>query len=401
MKVTRILRILIVAALALLLMAAAGCSGSGSSGSTGGAATGTAAAGAPLKVGAILSLTGSYAGIGASEKKALELEVKAINDAGGINGRKIDLVIADDGTDAAKAQAAATKLIDQDKVIAIIGASGTGQTMAMVSDVQRAAIPVVSMAGGSAITEKIIPEVFQVPWPNRIVVPFVLADIKKQGITKIGRISDTSGYGKDGFAVIKKDAGAAGITIVAEETFNPGDTDMTAQLTKLKNSGAQAILLWTAGKEGAIVMKNRDQLKLTLPFFGGSGQARKEFIAGSGTAAEGFRLGTGKELVPAAWGSAPNATVEADFVKRYKATYGTDIDIFAGHAYDAIHVVSDAAKKVSGEFTPAALRDAIEKTAGLVGVGGTYTFSPTDHNGLTEKDLQVYVIKNGAFTVAR
>jgi branched-chain amino acid transport system substrate-binding protein len=273
--------------------------------------------------------------------------------------------------------------------------------MAMAPDIQRAGIPVVSMAGGSAITAKIISQLFQVPWPNRLVVPFVLADMKKQGVSKVALLTDSSGYGKDGLAVIQKSAGPAGLTIVAAETFNPGDTDMTAQLTKLKNSGADAVLLWTAGKEGATVLKNRAALKMTQPFYGGSGQARKEFIAGAGADAEGFRFGTGKELVPEAWGTAPNAAVEAEFAKAYKAAYGTDIDIFAGHAYDAFAITAAAIKSVAGELTPAALRDAIEKTAGLVGVGGTFTFSPTDHNGLTDKDLQVYTVKDGTFVIAK
>ena len=91
-------------------------------------------------------------------------------------------------------------------------------------------------------------------------------------------ISDSGGYGKDGHAIIVESAKAAGIELVADETFNPGDTDMTAQLTKIKGSGAQAIIMWTAGKEAAIVAKNREQLKLDLPVYGGSGIARKEFI---------------------------------------------------------------------------------------------------------------------------
>jgi branched-chain amino acid transport system substrate-binding protein len=355
----------------------------------------------PIKVGAVLSLTGSYAGIGASEKNALDLEVAKINAAGGINGRPIELVIADDGTDAAKAQAATTKLIDQDKVVAILGASGTGQTMAMRPDIERAGIPNLSMAGGSAITEKISPQVFQIPWPNRIVVPFVLAAIKKAGLTKIGVLTDSGGYGKDGLAVIKTDAPKAGLTIVGEQSFNLGDTDMTPQLTKLKDSGAQAILLWTAGKEGATVLKNRDQLKMTQPFFGGSGQGRKEFLSGAGSAANGFTFGTGKMLVPAAYAGAPNQAVVEDFAARYKAAYNSDIDIFAGHAYDAIHLFENAAKSVTGTLDGPALRDAIEKTAGFVGVGGTFTFSPTDHNGLTDKDLQIYQAKDGQFVIVK
>jgi branched-chain amino acid transport system substrate-binding protein len=407
MKVTRLVRAATAAVLAMVLISMlAGCSG-GPTSSGGSAANGSAsgsssagASGQPIKVGAVLSLTGSYAGIGASEKKALDLEVAKINAAGGINGRPIDLVIADDGTDAAKAQAATTKLIDQDKVVAVIGASGTGQTMARRSDLERAGIPNLSLAGGSAVTDKISTQVFQIPWPNRIVVPFVLADMKKRGITKIGVLTDSSGYGKDGLAVIKADAPKAGITIVGEQTFNLGDTDMTAQLTKLR-TGTQAILLWTAGMEGATVVKNRDQLQMSQLLFGGSGQARKEFLAGAGAAANGFTFGTGKMLVPAAYAGAPNQAVVEDFAKRYKAAYNADIDIFAGHAYDAIHLFENAAKGVSGTLDATTLRDTIEKTSGFVGVGGTFTFSPTDHNGLTDKDLQIYQAKDGTFVIAK
>jgi branched-chain amino acid transport system substrate-binding protein len=385
--------IVLVSAAAMVAVAIAGCGGETRT-SPGASAGGVKE---PIKVGAVLSLTGSYAGLGASEKKALDLEVKKINEAGGINGRPIELVIADDGTDAAKAQAATTKLIDQDKVVAVLGASGTGQTMAMRADVERAGVANVSLAGGSAITEKVSTQVFQVPWPNRIVVPCVLKSMKAAGLTRIGVLSDTGGYGKDGLAVIKAQAPNAGLQLVGEQTFNLGDTDMTAQLTKLKNSNPQAILLWTAGKEGATVLKNRETLKMTTPFYGGSGQARQEFLKGAGAAAEGFIFGTGKMLVPATWGTEPNKAVEDEFVTRYKAAYGTDIDIFAGHAFDGINIVADAAKKVSGEVTAQALRDAIEKTSGLVLIGGTYTFSPTDHNGLTEKDLWMFKVTDGVF----
>ncbi len=169
-----------------------------------------------IKIGAIVSLTGTYAGLGAPEQKALEMEVKRINDAGGINGKQIELIIEDDATDEAKAVAAASKLIDQDKVVAIIGATGTGQTMAVRGDVNKAAIPQVSMAGGSAITANFDPLVFQTPWSNNLVIPFELAYMNKQGIKKIAVISDTGGFGKDGLAVLQAEAPKAGIEIVEQ-----------------------------------------------------------------------------------------------------------------------------------------------------------------------------------------
>ena len=196
--------VLVAALAAALAVALVGCSA--------GTANKTAekASTEPIKIGVIVSLTGTNAGLGDPEKKTIEMEVKRINDAGGINGRPIETIFEDDGTDEAKAVAAASKLIEQDKVVAIIGASGTGQSMAVRSEIDRAGIPQLSMAGGSAITAKLDPLVFQTPWSNTLVVPYTLDYLKKQGITKIGVISDTGGFGKDGAAVIASDAPAAG-----------------------------------------------------------------------------------------------------------------------------------------------------------------------------------------------
>lgn len=354
----------------------------------------------PVKVGAILSLTGTYAGLGASEKNALELEVKRINDAGGIAGRPIELVIEDDATDEAKAVAAAAKLIEQDEVVALIGATGTGQSMAIRGDVQRAGVAQVSMAGGTVITKEFDEHVFQTPWSNTIVVPAVLDRMKADGHTKVALISDTGGYGKDGKAVIEASVDAAGIELVANETFNPGDTDFTAQLTKAKSSGADSVLLWTAGKEGAVIVKQANDLGLTLPWYGGSGQARREFAEGAGDAAEGFVFVTGKSLVPSTWGEGTEQfAAVSDFAERYEAAYGESPDIFAGHAFDAISIVADALGRAPGA-DGAELRDAVEAVNGLVGFGGTFGFTATDHNGLTADDLAVYVISGGEWKPA-
>lgn len=356
----------------------------------------------PIKIGAIVSLTGTYAGLGEPEKKTIEMEVARINAAGGINGRQIEVIIEDDATDEAKAVAAATKLIEQDKVIAIIGATGTGQTMAVRGDIDRAAIPQVSMAGGTVITSQFDPLVFQTPWSNTIVVPFTLKALKDQGITKIGVITDTGGFGKDGKAVLEAEATKVGVTIVVNETFNPGDADMTAQVTKVKNSDAEALVMWTAGKEASIVLKNAKDLGVTVPVWGSHGNARKEFIEGSGGAADGVQFAAGKILVPEAYGTdSEEYKVATDFITRYTSATGEAPNTFAGHAYDAINLIAEAAGRVEGELTPAALRDEIEKTAAMVGIGGTFTFAPDNHNGLTENDLTLYKVEKGEFTLAK
>jgi branched-chain amino acid transport system substrate-binding protein len=354
----------------------------------------------PIKIGAIVSLTGTYAGLGDPEKKTIEMEVARINEAGGINGRDVQVIFEDDGTDEAKAVAAASKLIEQDGVIAIIGATGTGQTMAVRGDVDRAGIPQVSMAGGTVITGTFDPLVFATPWSNTIVAPYTLEAMKAAGITKIGLISDSGGFGKDGRAVVQAEAPKAGIEIVSDQTFNPGDTDMTAQLTKIKGSDAQALLVWTAGKEAATVLKNAADLGLDMPAYGSHGNARKELIDGAGPAAEGFRFAAGKILIPEAYGTDTEAyKVATDFIERYQTAYNAAPSTFAGHAYDALYLITNAAGRVQGDLTPAALRDEIEKTAGFVGIGGTFNLSDKDHNGLTTDDLTFYEVKDGAWVL--
>lgn len=376
---------------ALVLSAAVGCAGPA-------AETQEAGSTDTHKIGAVLSLTGTYAALGASAKDAIDLEVGRINAAGGVNGRQLEVIIEDDGTDEAKAVAAATKLIDQDGVVAIIGASGTGQSMAMRSEIQRAGVSQVSLAGGSAIMASFEPLVFQTPWPNALVVPFVLDAMKARGATRVALISDTGGYGKDGRDVILGAVGPAGIEIVSDQTFNPGDTDMSAQLTKIKGDDADALLIWNAGKEAAIIVNSASELGIDLPMFGGSGQARLEFIEGGGEAAEGFIFGTGKSLVPENWpeGSEQRDAM-TDFASRYEQTYGEPPDIFAGHAYDAIVILEDALRRAGENPGPTEVREAIEGTSGLPGFGGTFSFSATDHNGLTADDLALYEVRSGAW----
>ncbi len=387
-----LIRSLAAASLAGVLLIAGGCAGSQPA---------TPSSTEPVKVGAILSLTGPYAALGASEKNALELEEKRINDAGGIAGRKVEIIIEDDATDEAKAVAAASKLIDQDGVVAILGATGTGQSMAVRNEVDRAGIPQISMAGGTAITAKFDPQVFQTPWSNTIVVPFVIDAIAADGHSKMGVLSDSGGYGKDGRAVILEAAPKAGVTVVADETFNPGDTDFSAQLTKLKNSGADSILIWTAGKEGAAIVKAAKDLGISAPLYGGSGQAKLEFAKGAGSAAEGFVFGTGKSLVPSNWGTGtPEFEVVDGFSKRYEAAYGEQPDIFAGHAFDALAILQDALTRTDGDADPAKLTKAVEDTKGLIGFGGAFTFSEKNHNGLTAADLALYRIVNGVWETA-
>jgi branched-chain amino acid transport system substrate-binding protein len=139
-----------------------------------------------------------------------------------------------------------------------------------------------------------------------------------------------------------------------------------------------------------------------VPFFGGSGQARVEFIEGAGPAAEGFVFGTGKSLLAENWESGSDAfETVSDFSARYNDAYGQDPDIFAGHAFDALSILVNAIKTAGPDADSATLRDAIESTSELIGYGGTFTYSQTDHNGLSTEDLALYRVSGGAWGPAK
>jgi branched-chain amino acid transport system substrate-binding protein len=273
--------------------------------------------------------------------------------------------------------------------------------MAMRADIVRAGTPQVSIAGGTVITADFSEWVFQTPWSNSLVVPFTMAYLADQGVTKIALITDTGGFGADGLAVLEAEAPKAGITIVESQTFNAGDTDMTAQLTKIKASDAEAVVVWNAGKEAAIVAKNTAQLNIDLPLYGGHGNARTEFIEGAGAAAEGFRFAAGKVLVPEAYGTGtPGYHVATEFIERYTERYGKSPDTFAGHAYDGLYLIVEAMRRLDEGFSAQDLRAEIERTSGYVGIGGTFTFSATDHNGMAASDLVMYEVRDGAWVLA-
>lgn len=178
---------------------------------------------------------------------------------------------------------------------------------------------------------------------------------------------------------------------------------MTSQITKIRSESPDAILLWAAGAEAATVLKNNASLGGSdpLPVWGGPGNARIELIEGAGAAADGFTFSAGKILLPEAYGEGTEEyAVATGFIERFTDAYSTPPDIFAGHAYDAFHIIIEAMKRLDEGFTSAELRDEIERTEGLIGVGGVFTFGPDDHNGLSASDMTLYRVRDGKWTLA-
>jgi len=355
----------------------------------------------PIRVGAFLSVTGPAAFLGDPELKTLELYVERLNAEGGVLGRKLQLVAYDDAGDAEKARTFAKRLLEQDKVDLIVGGSTTGTTMAVVPMVEQAGVPFVSLAGAVGIVEPAKKWVFKTPHTDRMACEKIFVDLQSRKISKVALISGSGGFDKSMRGECLKVAPKYGIEFVADETYGATDTDMTAQLTKIKSSGAQAVLNAGFGQGPAIVTRNYRQVGLTLPLYQSHGVASKEYIKLSGPAADGVRLPAAALLVadqlPAGDAQKP---VVVGYGKAFADKYKADVSTFGGHAYDGLMLAVNAVK-AAGSTDKAKVRDALEATKGYVGTGGLVNMSATDHMGLDLSAFRMLEVKNGTWSLVQ
>lgn len=362
----------------------------------------TAPALADLKIGASLSETGPAAFLGDPEAKTLKMLVEQINADGGINGEQVQLIAYDDGGDANKAKTFATRLVEDDEVIAVIGGTTTGTTMAMIPVFEDAEIPFISLAGAVDIISPVKPFVFKTPHTDKMACAKIFEDMKTRDIHKIGMISGSDGFGKSMHAQCKSIAGDYGIEIAADETYGPQDADMTPQLTNIKSQGVDAILNPGMGQGPAIVTRNVKQLGLDLPLYESHGVASKQFIELAGTdAAEGVRLPAAALLVADKLADDDaQKPVVTGYRDAYKAATGDEVSTFGGHAYDAMMILKAAIER-AGDADPVAIRDQIEATQGYVGTGGVVNMSAEDHLGLGLDAFRMLEIKGGDWTIVQ
>ena len=366
------------------------------------AAMAAAQAQEPIRIGSFLSVTGPAAFLGDPEQKTLELYVEKINAAGGVLGRKLALTVYDSGGDAEKARTFAKRLIEQDKVDLIVGGSTTGETMAVVPLVEQAQIPFISLAGAVVIVEPVKKWVFKTPHSDRQACERIFVDMKARGTTKIALITGPGGFDKSMRGQCMGVAKNYGIEILADESYGAGDTDMTAQLSKIKNTaGVQAVLNCGFGQGPAIVTKNYKQLGIAAPLYQSHGVASKGYIQLAGDAAEGVRLPAAALLVAETLpDSDPQKKVVLGYKREYESRYKSDVSTFGGHAYDGLMIAVEALKK-AGSTDKAKVRDAIESVRGLMGTAGQFNFSATDHVGLDVAGFRMLEIRNGDWTLAK
>jgi branched-chain amino acid transport system substrate-binding protein len=362
--------------------------------------TGLNAAAQDIKIGSVLSATGPASFLGAPEDKTLHMYVDKINADGGLLGKKLQLVVYDDGGDPNKARTFATRLVEEDKVTVMVGGTTTGTTLAMIPIFEDAQIPFISLAGAVEIVDPVRKYVFKTPHTDRMACEKIFEDLKSRGLTKIGMISGTDAFGKSMHEQCLKVVGNYGITILAGESYGAQDSDMTPQLTNIKNkAGVQAVVNPGFGQGPAIVTRNYKQLGITLPLYESHGVASKGYIDLAGPAAEGVRLPAAALLVAEQLpDNDSQKPVVVAYKKSYEAATGQQVSTFGGHAYDGLFILVDAIKR-AGSADSNRIRDEIEKTSGFVGTGGIVNMSPTDHLGLNLSAFRMLEIKNGNWSL--
>lgn len=361
-----------------------------------------AAAGEPYRVGAMLDVTGGASFLGKPEHNAVILAIEEANEAGGIRGRQVELVFEDSKSTETDTVHAARKLINQGRVLALIGPSRTGGAMAAIPIVTEAEVPLLAPVSGVGVVEPVAERrwVFRPGQGGDLSVAKVLDYAKRAGWEKLGILYSADAYGEDGRDNLRRLAAEAGIALDQEESFPATATDLKPQLAKLNAAGLDAVFMHGLGAPSVIVYRNARELDLDLPIISGHGQANSAFRDAVGDAVVGQPIVGAPVLV---WNELPDShpqkKVSEAFVTRYTEKYGTAPDMFAGVAYDAANMVIEAIRQTDGER--AQIRDWLENgVKDYVGVTGVFTFSPQDHAGLSSDALVMMIADEDGWRLA-
>jgi len=350
-----------------------------------------------IRIGALLAVTGGASFLGAPEAKTAEMVVEEVNAAGGIDGQMIELIIKDTAGNPEKAISFAKQLIEEDKVVAIIGPSTSGETMQIKDLCQSYKIPLISAAAAEAIVDPVADYVFKTPQKDSYVAKWIYSTMNDMGISKIGIVGANTGFGNAGIGQLEKYAEEFGIEIAANETYDKAATDLTAVLTKLKARNVEAVVNWSIVPAQSIVPKNMKQLGMDIPLFQSHGFGNIKYVQAAGAAAEGIIFPAGRLLVAEKLPEGhPQKENLVEYKTAYEKKYSEAVSTFGGHGYDAIMLVIEALK-ISNSTERSELRDAIESINSFAGTGGVFNMTASDHNGLDMDSLEMLTVKNGQF----
>jgi branched-chain amino acid transport system substrate-binding protein len=363
------------------------------------APSGTASGGEPIKIGAIFAVTGPAAYLGAPEEKTARMLADQINSTGGLIGRPVEIIVKDSGGSSEKAISFAKQLIEEAGVVAIVGPTTSGESMAIKELCQKASMPLISCAAAETITNPVAKYVFKTPQKDNYIVEWIYRTMNKLGISKIGVVASNTGFGNGGRAQLEKYASKYGITIAISEAYDANATDLSALLTKVNATGAEAVVNWSIEPAQAIVAKNMRQLKMTQALFQSHGFGNVKYVEAAGEAAEGIIFPCGRLLVADELPDGnPQKKLLQKYASDYKSAYKEEASTFGGHAYDAITVLC-AAIKAAKSTEPDEIVAALEGLKDFAGTGGSFSFSDADHNGLSMDSIAMITVRKGKFVL--
>lgn len=355
-----------------------------------------------VSIGTILSTTGPAAFLGEDMKAGMEIAIEEINAAGGVNGAPVEWVFYDAESQTNKALASTRRLLSQDKVDMIVGGGNmSGIAMAMVPLTTQSKVPFISTEGSLAIVTPVEkrPWTFKSTVDDRQVFLRLKDYFDKKGITKIALLHDTSGFGQAAAEELKALAPELGLE-VSYEAFAPTDTDLTPQLTRIKNSDAQAVLCWTVTPAGVIFNKQATQLGLTdRTLIHSYGFVSQKYMELAGDTAKNVLLVSVKFPVGE---DLPDGDPQKDIIKsltaKFEAKYGRKPNQYVAQTYDAIMLAHKTL--VAGQGDKEKARQALEGIQNYHGVGGTFNFSKEHHSGLSKDDIVLIKWEDGRFRLA-
>ncbi|WP_219211785.1 ABC transporter substrate-binding protein [Variovorax boronicumulans] len=360
----------------------------------------------PIKIGVDGPFTGGSSSMGVSMRDGVRLATEEINKAGGVLGRQLQLVERDDEAKNERGVQIAQEFINKEKVVAAVGYINTGVALASQRFFQEAKIPVLNnVATGSIITKQFEKEpenyVFRNAAHDSIQAPMIVEEaITRRGYKKVAILADSTNYGQLGREDLEKALKSKGITAVAVEKFNIKDVDMTAQLLKAKEAGAEAVLTYGIGPELAQIANGMTKLGWKVPIVGSWTLAMANFIDNAGPGGDGARM-------PQTFIQEPTTPKRKAFIDNFVKTFKPknnrmDSPVSAAQGYDSIYLLAAAIKQAGSTEGPkikAALEDLKTPVEGVV---TTYDkpFSKTDHDAITANIPVFGEVKGGRVVYA-
>lgn len=355
----------------------------------------------PIHFGSLLSVTGPAAFLGEDMKAGLELGIEEINANGGIGGRPVEWTFYDVESQTQKAITATRRLINQDRVDAVIsGGNMSGIALAIAPLVESAGVPFVSSEGAMAIVNPVDERewVFKATVDDSDVLERIADYLDKKGITKVALLADTSGFGQGAVTQMEIVGPRRGLDVVYE-SFGPADTDLIPQLTRIRESGAEAIICWTVTPAGVVFMKQADQLGLgDLTLIHSYGFVSERYMELAGESASNILLASLKLPVG---DQLPDEDPLKENILRlfeaYQAKFGRAPSLYAAESYDALMLAVAALEKVGND--PKRIPEGLEQITDFAGISGVFSFSPDRHSGLSKQDIVLTNWADGRFNL--